>query len=159
MKGLFLAILLVVGASLHCQLAFVGSVIDAATGKPIPFVNIGVVDRAIGTVSNEEGDFLLEFRREKVQPTDVLRVSSLGYEFSEVPLSRLDQQTEKYTFRLTPAPIGLDEVIVSTAALFEVEEALGYPNLLGRGIGYWKDSVALGGELGSRIRISKVSDV
>ena len=49
---------------LQAQLAYSGSVVDATTGEPIPFVNIGVVDRAIGTVTNEEGDFLLEFRRE-----------------------------------------------------------------------------------------------
>ena len=139
----------------QAQLAFLGRVVDAKTGEPIPFVNIGIMNRAIGTVSDEEGNFLLEFRRNKVQSGDVLRISSLGYEPSEVPLSRLEQSTEHFTFRLNPVPIGLNEVVVSTSELYEVEEELGYPNLLGRGIGYWKDSVALGGELGSRIRIDK----
>ncbi len=140
-------------ASLNAQLAYVGSVVDAVTGMPIPFANIGVVDRAIGTVSDEDGKFLLEFRPDRVRQGDFLRISSLGYQPTEVPLSRLDQFTEHYTFRLQPSPISLDEVVVSTSELFQVEEELGYPNMIGRGIGYWKDSVALGGELGSRIRV------
>ncbi|MGA9239298.1 carboxypeptidase-like regulatory domain-containing protein [Robiginitalea sp.] len=146
---------LLLSPSLEAQLAFLGQVVDAETGKPIPFVNIGVVNRGIGTVSNEEGDFLLQFRRHEVQPGDILRISSLGYVPTEVPLSRLKQSTQEFIFRLQPTAIDLDEVIVSTAELFEVEEEVGYPNLAGQGIGYWKDSIALGGELGSRIRVDK----
>ena len=152
--GLYTVLLFAV-LPLQAQLAYNGSVVDAVSGEPLPFVNIGIVDRAIGTVSDEEGNFLLEFRREKVGPADVLRISSLGYEATEILLSRLEQSTTHFTFRLKPSPIGLDEVIVSTAELFEVEEEVGYPNMMGRGIGYWKDSVALGGELGSRIRVDK----
>ena len=140
---------------LQAQLAFLGRVVDAETGKPIPFVNIGVVNRGIGTVTNEEGDFLLQFRRQEVQPGDILRISSLGYVPTEVPLSRLKQSTKEFVFRMQPTAIDLDEVVVSTAELFEVEEEVGYPNLAGQGIGYWKDSIALGGELGSRIRLDK----
>ncbi len=155
MKYFFFAVLLFLVLPLQAQLAYSGTVVDAVTGEPLPFVNIGVADRAIGTVSNEEGIFLLEFRPEEVGPADILRISSLGYEPTEVPLSRLEQATKHFTFRLKPSPIGLDEVIVSTAELFKVEEEVGYPNMMGRGIGYWKDSVALGGELGSRIRVDK----
>jgi hypothetical protein len=154
-KWVFSILFLLLSLSLQAQLAFVGQVVDAQTGKPISFVNIGVVNRGIGTVTNEEGDFLLQFRRKEVQPGDILRISSLGYVPSEVPLSRLNQSAKKFVFRLQPAAIDLDEVVVSTAELFEVEEEVGYPNLAGKGIGYWKDSVALGGELGSRIRVDK----
>lgn len=145
--------MLILVLPVRAQLAFPGRILNASTGEPLPFVNVGVIDRAIGTVSNEEGDFLLEFRKEKVYAEDILRISSLGFETIEFPLSRLDQSTKLYTFRMIPSPIGLDEVIVSTKELMEVEEEVGYPNMMGRGIGYWKDSVALGGELGSRIRI------
>lgn len=155
MRSVLATALFVLALPVQAQLAFLGKVVDASTGDPIPFVNIGVLNRAIGTVSNEEGDFLLEFRPDRVQSGDVLRISSLGYEPKEVPLSRLQQSTEHFTFRLRPVPIDLNEVVVSTSELFEVEEELGYPDLIGRGIGYWKDSVALGGELGSRIRIDK----
>ena len=86
---------------------------------------------------------------------DILRISSLGYVPSEIPLSRLKQSTKEFVFRLQPTAIDLDEVVVSTKELFEVKEEVGYPNLAGRGIGYWKDSIALGGELGSRIRVDE----
>ncbi len=155
MRAFFSILIFLLSNPLQAQLAYLGRVVDADTGKPIPFVNIGVVNRGIGTVSNEKGDFLLQFRREDVQSGDILRVSSLGYVPSEVPLSRLKQSTKEFIFRLQPTAIGLDEVVVSTAELFEVAEEVGYPNLAGQGIGYWKDSVALGGELGSRIRVDK----
>jgi len=154
-KRVFSILFLLLSLPLQAQLAFLGQVVDTETGKPIPFVNIGVVNRGIGTVSNEEGNFLLQFRRERVQPGDILRVSSLGYVPTEVPLARLKQSTKEFVFRLQPTAIDLDEVVVSTAELFEVEEEVGYPNLAGKGIGYWKDSIALGGELGSRIRVDK----
>ena len=154
-KAFFSLLIFLLSIPLQAQLAFLGQVVDASTGEPIPFVNIGVVDRGIGTVSNEDGFFLLQFRRESVQPGDILRISSLGYVPSEIPLSRLKQSTKEFVFRLQPTAIDLDEVVVSTKELFEVKEEVGYPNLAGRGIGYWKDSIALGGELGSRIRVDE----
>ena len=154
-KAFFSILIFLLSTPLQAQLAFLGQVVDASTGEPIPFVNIGVVDRGVGTVSNEDGFFLLQFRRESVQPGDILRISSLGYVPSEIPLSRLKQSTKEFVFRLQPTAIDLDEVVVSTKELFEVKEEVGYPNLAGRGIGYWKDSIALGGELGSRIRVDE----
>ena len=137
------------------QLAYPGRVVDAVSGAPIPFVNIGISGKGIGTVSDEAGAFLLEFRAHEVEPMDVLRLSSLGYETREIPVSRLDPQVRNLEFRLDPEPIALNEVVVSTRELYRVEEEIGYPDQLGRGIGYWKDSVALGGELASIIRPGK----
>ncbi|MDX1334131.1 MAG: carboxypeptidase-like regulatory domain-containing protein, partial [Robiginitalea sp.] len=148
-------VLFLLGLPVRAQLAYEGSVLDAKTGKPIPFVNIGVVGRGIGTVSDADGKFLLQFRPKEVGEGDVLRISSLGYQPREVPLGRLNPRVAYFTFRLQPDPIALREVVVTDKALMEVEETHGYPDLLGKGIGYWKDSVALGGELASRIRLRK----
>jgi hypothetical protein len=143
------------GLSLKAQLAYEGRVLDSKTGQPIPFVNIGVLNRGIGTVTNAEGEFLLQFYPREVGKGDVLRLSSLGYLPQEIPLERLNPRVAEFTFRLQPDPIALQEVVVTDKALLEAEETHGYPDLLGKGIGYWKDSVALGGELASRIRLRK----
>lgn len=160
--GIFLlGFLFFLGLSLKAQLAYEGKVLDAKTGKPIPFVNIGVLNRGIGTVTNAEGEFLLQFYPREVGKGDVLRLSSLGYLPREIPLARLDPRVAYFTFRLKPKPISLNEVVLTSGEgsgereLMEVEQTHGYPNLIGKGIGYWKDSVALGGELASRIRLRK----
>ncbi len=155
-KRLLLSGFLVLWAfSIQAQLAYEGRILDAKTGLPIPFVNIGVLNRGIGTVSDQDGGFLLQFYPREVGPGDVLRLSSLGYLPQEIPLGRLNPRVAEFTFRLEPDPIGLQEVVVSDKAYMEVEETHGYPDMIGRGIGYWKDSVALGGELASRIRLRK----
>lgn len=145
----------IVCATLQGQLAYEGVVTDADTGKPIPFVNIGIVDRGIGTISNEEGEFLLQFRPSEIENGDIIRMSSLGYLPYEVPITILKEDVLKLMIRLKPEPLSLDEVVLTDTEYVEVEDYVGYRNLVGKGIGYWKDSVALGGELASRIRVRK----
>ena len=155
MRALLATCLLLTGLALQGQLAYEGRVLDASTGRPIPFVNIGILSRGIGTVSDADGNFLLEFYPREVGPGDVLRLSSLGYQPKEIPLEKLDPRVAAFTFRLQPDAISLQEVVVSDKKLLEAEQTHGYPDLIGKGIGYWKDSVALGGELASLIRLRK----
>ena len=42
------------------QKTLVGQVVDPSTLDPLPFVNIGLVNKNIGTVTDEEGYFQLE---------------------------------------------------------------------------------------------------
>ena len=146
----FLLVGLTLALNGYGQTVYSGEVVDADSGEPIPFVNIGVPGRGLGTVSDEHGQFLLELLPFEVESIDVLRLSSLGYEPREIPLLQLSGND---VYRLEPEPIALSEVVVSTSELYQVEEEIGYPDLLGKGIGYWKDSVALGGELASLIRV------
>ena len=41
--------------SIHGQYTLSSEVVDSATGKPIPYVNVGVVKKGIGTVTDENG--------------------------------------------------------------------------------------------------------
>ena len=155
MRYLYWLLLVLFATDLHGQLAYEGVVTDDATGKPIPFVNIGIIDRGIGTITDEAGKFILEFRPSEVERRDIIRISSLGYLSREIPVTLLKEDVLKLMIRLKPEPLSLDEVILTDKEYVEVEEEVGYRNLLGQGIGYWKDSVALGGELASRIRVRK----
>ncbi|MBR6128240.1 MAG: carboxypeptidase-like regulatory domain-containing protein, partial [Bacteroidaceae bacterium] len=49
-------------------------VIDAETGEPVPYASI-YVSSSCGTISNYDGEFSLE-----CLPSDVLRISSIGYQ-------------------------------------------------------------------------------
>lgn len=148
-------LLLVLAISANAQTVYKGHVIDASSGEPIPFVNIGILGGNIGTVSDQRGEFRLEVRSDKASFLDILRFSSLGYRTQEVRLSRLDEEADDLLLRLEPEPIALNEVVLSTSDLFQVEEEIGYPDLEGKGIGYWKDSVALGGELATAILVDE----
>jgi hypothetical protein len=54
-----------------------GKVLDASTKQPLPYVNIGIINKNLGTVSDEYGDFSLELNPELL--SDTLRFSMIGY--------------------------------------------------------------------------------
>jgi len=55
-----------------------GRIIDADSKNPIGYVNIGVVGKNRGTVSNKDGQFSLEVKPENYK--DTLRLSTIGYQ-------------------------------------------------------------------------------
>ena len=57
-----------------------GYILDKETNLPLPYVNIGFVEKAVGTVSDENGKFQLTFNVRKVSFDAILQISSLGYE-------------------------------------------------------------------------------
>src|SRR6267142_1827990 len=60
-----------------------GSVIEGRTGKPIPFVNIGIVEKNIGTLSDPDGSFELTIPAQYVH--DSVIFSSLGFNKRIIP--------------------------------------------------------------------------
>jgi hypothetical protein len=53
------------------------NLLDAETRQPLPFVNIGILNKNLGTVSDENGDFSLELNPEFL--LDTLRFSMIGF--------------------------------------------------------------------------------
>jgi hypothetical protein len=117
----FLVFLLVLGASsAHAQL-LKGRVSDAKTGQPLPFVNIGVVGKALGTVTNEQGQYQLTFQESL--SADTVRISYLGYQALKLPLRQLSAQPNVL---LSSAPVSLSEVQVSAKNAFRRARTLGF---------------------------------
>jgi len=54
-----------------------GKILDASTQQPLPYVNIGVLNKNLGTVSDEYGDFSLKLNPELL--LDTLRFSMIGF--------------------------------------------------------------------------------
>ncbi|UCE68874.1 MAG: carboxypeptidase-like regulatory domain-containing protein [Flavobacteriaceae bacterium] len=155
MSFLRLSLFLLLSWEVCGQTAFKGTVVDAQTDQPVPFANIGIVGRGIGTVSDMNGKFLLDFPPQRISGTDLVRISSLGYEPIVLSVSLMEEQKDSLLFRMKDEPISLQEVVLTNLPMYQVEEEIGYPGMSGKGIGYWKDSVALGGELASLIRVEK----
>src|SRR5690606_40313860 len=55
-----------------------GQVTDQETGEALEFVNVGVLNRNIGTVTDEQGNFSLPLSPKN--DADTLRISLIGYE-------------------------------------------------------------------------------
>jgi hypothetical protein len=110
--------LLVVSAGAQ---SITGRVTDARTGQPLPFVNIGVVGKALGTVSNEQGQYGLAFQESLA--SDTVRVSYLGYQPRLLTLRQLQAQP---AVALTAAAVALAEVRVKGKSRGWRARTLGY---------------------------------
>jgi len=126
-------------------------VFDAKTHLPIPFVNIGVVNKGIGTVVKENGEFALSLPI-GISADDILKVSMLGYKPQTLTISELKANSNLDIF-LEADPFELEEVVLN--GLVAERKILGFEEITDKHVGYWKDKDGLGGELATRIRIKK----
>ena len=95
-----------------------GVIKNAQTNEPIPYVNIGILNRDKGTVSNENGEFTLEIPNEFIN--DTIKISSIGYE-SRIFIANEFIKTlkENKNITLSEKVIELNEVVVSNKKLKE----------------------------------------
>jgi len=97
---------------LGAQTFVIGQVIDAVTKEPLPYVNIGLLNKNIGTVSDETGYFELEVNTEQ-NSRDTLRFSMIGFETKSYTLNDFINQNEIEVY-LAEKSTALDEVILSS---------------------------------------------
>lgn len=154
-------ILLNISISLTCLLGvaqqdYKGKLMDAQTKEPLPYVNIGVFGKGIGTVSDEEGIFHLPIDTSLLTGSDVVQFSSMGYETIKITVADLEFVYNDYPeIRMRPKDVVLNEVIVTNKGAYEVSDIVGYQNYGEQVFGYWKDNIALGGELATKIKVKK----
>jgi len=90
-----------------------GIVVDKSTKEPIPFVNIGMVNKTIGTVSDERGTFTLDVPES--MKDDTLRFSCIGYTAYITTPGRINRNTEqRLVIELSESNTLLKEVVVNT---------------------------------------------
>ena len=71
-------------------------VISSATRVGIGFVNVGVMGKNIGTVTNESGSFNLDFA--DIDNNDSLRFSMIGYESKTLAVNQLKADPIKVVY-------------------------------------------------------------
>ncbi len=96
--------------TLFAQTNLVGQVLDAQTKEPLVYVNIGLVGKDLGTISDEEGYFSFEVDPSS-QRSDSLRFSMLGYE-SKTYLLADYLAAKPFEILLEEEAFSLDEVVV-----------------------------------------------
>jgi CarboxypepD_reg-like domain len=87
-----------------------GIIMEEGSKTPLIYVNIGILNKPIGTVSDTLGNYSLTINQENI--TDTLQVSSVGYVTKKIAVNTLIQASDK-TIRLTKKITVLQEVVVS----------------------------------------------
>ncbi|WP_316796450.1 alpha/beta fold hydrolase [Pedobacter agri] len=65
-----------------------GKTVNALTGLPVPFVSIGIKNKAIGTVSDSLGHYILSYRQDEISKTDTLIFSAIGFHTVKVDFTQ-----------------------------------------------------------------------
>ena len=127
-----------------------GSITNAKTHEALPFVNVGVVGKALGTVADERGVYQLTFQEALANET--VRVSSVGYAPRNLTLRQLAAQPN---VSLMPETVVLNEVQVRAKALFRRTHTLGNSGNSENTTTYTLTNRDLGGQVGTVIKLSR----
>lgn len=122
-----------------------GKVLNVDTQLPLAYVNIGIMGRDIGTISDESGNFVLN---PSILPAEAkVRFSMIGFESRIFDISSF---YDNITITLTEVPTLLNEVIVSSSAKRELQ--LGETTNTKKHLAGWGGyGVGAGSERGIRI--------
>jgi len=141
-KIFFIAIIISFNFSLIAQSSSIisGIVMNQENDEALPYASITLVNYAIGTISNEDGEF--DFYVPKSMQNDTISVSFIGFNTTLIPLKNIKSPLE---IRLGPATNLLDEVIVSRLSPLDyIKKALdkvnqNYPRDAYQSIAYYRE--------------------
>ena len=125
-------------------------IIDRFTKRPIEFVNVGFVDKDIGTVTNAKGTFRLNYLDFSVSDNDIFLISHMGYYPIRLNYSKLKEVLSRTAvLRLTPKELVTKTVVISSVD--RQRKALGNFKNLGKMEAQWKNNVSPGSEVATII--------
>jgi pimeloyl-ACP methyl ester carboxylesterase len=93
------------------ELILSGNILDSKTKENLSYVNIGILNKDIGTVSNKKGVF--EFRILESYTTDTLRISMIGYKPKTLFIKNLLNKKKGIQIELEEEISELNEVVVT----------------------------------------------
>ncbi len=91
-----------------------GTVMAEASGLPLPYTNIGIRHKNIGTASDERGRFSLSMPRQFLP--DTVTISAIGYQELAIPVADLAGSSPRQLY-LKEKSTPLQEVVVSSRKL------------------------------------------
>ena len=115
----FLILTLALSSSISfSQETYQGKISDSKTGNALAYVNIGIVGKNIGTVSNSEGNFKIVF--DEKFDEDTLRISMIGYKSLEFKVIDFKNEIHnKPLIQLEQGVFALEEIRISHKKLKE----------------------------------------
>lgn len=116
MLKVLLSVISCVYSPVAAQVSIKGSVVGAADGKPLPFVNIGIRHKNRGTVSREDGTFFIEIPSQ--QEHDTLTFSLVGYGAVDLPVKAVAANSR---IVLSEKPQQLNTVTIQAEKMVEAK--------------------------------------
>ncbi|HEU5289225.1 MAG TPA: carboxypeptidase-like regulatory domain-containing protein [Cyclobacteriaceae bacterium] len=111
MRTLFAIPFMLLAASLVAQnLTVSGKVIDHETKNAMPYASVYIKGKAIGTITNSNGEF--DFHIPNEYRNEILVISMLGYSNFESPVWSMISSPTTITIELNASPIVLQEVLI-----------------------------------------------
>jgi hypothetical protein len=107
MKIISLIALLLVSINTDAQTVLKCTLLDSATKAPVEYVNVGIPNKGVGTVSNEKGVFTLNIPDSLANET--IKISAIGYASKTIRINQLKTITSLY---LATQSVGLKEVTI-----------------------------------------------
>ncbi len=83
-----------------------GEVMDSVTLKPLSFISVGAIGSNLGTISNEQGRFILQIKNKQ----NCIGVSAIGYLAKTIFINTLNDTF--ISIKLSPHSIKLNDVVV-----------------------------------------------
>jgi hypothetical protein len=90
------------------QVVIKGSVANFSTKEPLAYVNIGIRNKEVGTISDKNGNFVLTINQD-ISLDELVIISHIGFETIELSLKNLSKQNEIW---LVPSVNELNEVVL-----------------------------------------------
>jgi len=125
-------------------------IIDRLTKEPIEFVNVGFLNKGIGTVTDIKGAFSLEFQEASVTDDDIFLISNVGYYPIKLSYGELKEVLGRTkVIKLTPTKIDKETTAIAAGS--------GHRKYLGtignsRGIeSQWQGDIYPGSEIATMI--------
>jgi hypothetical protein len=141
-------------SNVYAQLVIRGKVLQPSE-HALPYVNIGIKGKNIGTVSNEDGAFSLNLKAENAH--DTLTFSCIGFEEISLPVQKIIQENTS-VFYLKEKFMELKEVVITSkkAKIKKIGTKSANPLLWGSATSKdGKDII----EMGKLISIQEISEI
>ncbi len=156
MKNIFLLTFIIVFLSINAQSQTeksISGIIQDVDGKPISYVNVGIVGTSTGTVSQENGNYNLYYNN-TISDNDTVRFSIIGYKSQSFLIKNIKDQK---TVILKDDIFELNEIVVRPK--FSNSKVIGRSKTKGnRNVNFSiarKPRQNLGSEIGKKFKIKK----
>ncbi len=97
------------------RFAISGKVLDVKNNEPLPYVNIGIKNKNIGTVTQRDGSFQMRIPPDLAR--DSLTISMAGYNSQTISVSRIIRESKSINILLKERYTELNEVVITEKTL------------------------------------------
>lgn len=116
MKKIIILIYVILNSTfLISQEREIKGIITDSLKNPIQYVNVGILNKPVGTVTNENGEFYLNINNSFI--SDTLKISCLGFKPKEFVIKSLLSKKTDLSISLNNYTEKLDEILINSSNL------------------------------------------